>query len=596
MNLQKNTKVVHNCLLVGADHRSKSRSRLRRKKPHASKLPYFHFAIQEPAEFTNSQRCLLSESIQIQVAMSELATSFAEMRLIPTMKAKRAGYNMDIEDVLAVTQKMVVELSEIVCTSEMQAESWLERSRWNVEDAAQACLSDTDSVGSSSVGPVELKSGAWQPLSCVLCLGSSNCICGFATDCGSAVCFECWRKYCAGKLDSDAEHIVCPMPNWETALGLNFMASALQAAAAGPSHGTGRAAEALPCIQNSSMGRPSGCEVESAQSTNRSGQNLGHFSFGLLAEFVQASLQIRLSPEELSKDLNYETLLGLFCLRRARSFIKESIDLTECPTEKCPGIIRRVDSNQLQLTCSICELVFCWNCKVEYHWPLSCANTLLWKSLGGYTRNEQLSEIWLRNDAKPCPKSGAPSMYDVNEEGCSSVVCAWCQKKWKWEKKHGRSFNFRGDSVVSDKVFPMPKGNKKHMRASERNAAALSTLRLSDHLDTKGSGGRLVPDSTRDTALISLALHQMTITHRLLRYAYLALYFEANDLLLDLLPFTRKTLIRFLRSAEKGAVRLCTLFGNGEGHMQQIRDLCYDIESRRQAIGEICVDVYDGFP
>lgn len=524
--------------------------------------------------------------------MSELATCDT-MRLIPTVRAKRAGYNMDVEDVLALAQTIVVELSEIVRISEMQAESWLERSNWNIEDAAQACLSGTKSVGSTSVGPVELKSGAWQPLSCVLCLGSSDCICGFATDCGSDVCFECWRKYFSGKLAFDAEHIACPMPNCETALGLNFMASALPAAD-GPSLDTGRAAQALPCIQNSSMRFPSGCEVESAQSTNRSGQVLSHFSFGLLAEFAQASAQIRLSCEEMSEELNYETLLGLFCLRRARSFIKESINLTECPTEFCPGIINRVDSNQLQLTCSICELVFCWNCKVEYHWPLSCANTLLWKSLGGYSYKEQLSEEWLRKYAKPCPRCGVPSTYD--EKGCPSVVCAWCQKEWKWNKTYDRSLNFRGDSVVSDKGFPMPKGDKEHMRASERNAAALSALRLSGLLDTEDSGEGLVQDSTQDTAVKSLALHQITITHRLLRYVYLALYFEANDVLLDLLPFTRETLIHLLRLAEEGAVSLSALIGSGEGDMQQIRDLCNDLGSRRDAVGEVCADVYDGFP
>ncbi|KJP85223.1 hypothetical protein AK88_05150 [Plasmodium fragile] len=115
-------------------------------------------------------------------------------------------------------------------------------------------------------------------------------------------------------------------------------------------------------------------------------------------------------------------------------FIKNNPSLKKCPYDKCPYVIESVMLPDNGVICR-CGYNFCFNCKEEFHRPVSCAIIKQWNDL--LTKGEH-NVKWIHSHTKQCTNC-AKSIEKAS--GCMNVKCicgfsfCWlCLQPWAHHK------------------------------------------------------------------------------------------------------------------------------------------------------------------
>lgn len=588
--------------------------------------------------------------------MSTFALLSGNPQVVP-FGSRRSGAarNIDVSDVHTLCLIKVRQLSDDCGVSEAQADSALQLSKWNVNDAANLIFDCASGATSSAEVPpgaqvFELRAEeddlaakllpSADPHSCILCYSTKCYGDSVKTECGSILCTECCRSYICDKITFGTSNVPCPVTNCNALLSFRLIATVLSAS--GPPSETTSKNSSLPFDQGYAQtfqddycskevpakgkehSSPSDMSSELAQTLSRPPPSFLPGVKDSAQGFVTSEkhdISLQLVPETTPGSLNragcgglgnlktrYVELLILYRLRRVLGYVSESLNLSQCPNEQCEGIIERFDTDQVCIECSLCESPFCWDCGAEYHWPLDCASSGMWSKVGRRKIDDMLSEQWILTHTRLCPQCAVPT---VKGGGCDQVTCTLCETEWNWREPDFPPEGYCGEE--SHKTGN-PDDNKwteygqirvrtlltTQLRAIRLNLPLDRNLSASEHHgsllsylnEDKLSRMRANGEAcSADAETVSLVLRQIKSAHRELKWIYLCMALIVHEVAFT----TRNEVLRIhLEDIERAVLELTGLLesiGGGEGKRREIQKLSRRLETLRKPIGELCSEL-----
>ena len=82
-------------------------------------------------------------------------------------------------------------------------------------------------------------------------------------------------------------------------------------------------------------------------------------------------------------------------------------------------------NKEVDVTCSKCNVTYCFNCIKQPHVPVDCKKLKSWM----VRINQDDTDNWMKANTKPCPACKAPIGKD---KGCMHMTCPSCKYEWCW--------------------------------------------------------------------------------------------------------------------------------------------------------------------
>jgi len=98
-------------------------------------------------------------------------------------------------------------------------------------------------------------------------------------------------------------------------------------------------------------------------------------------------------------------------------FIEHVHEYAFCPGKNCDLVYYCQSGGAREVECEKCKFKFCWNCKLESHFPASCHIAQKWISKNS---NESENLQWILAKTKRCPKCG---VHIEKNQGCNHMTC-----------------------------------------------------------------------------------------------------------------------------------------------------------------------------
>lgn len=278
---------------------------------------------------------------------------------------------VDEDEVADFRQRQIDTLRSVLQVSPTAAETALRAARWDVEAAVLKTLeSDQEGVSTSagSLGaggskhspqacssPIDTGCGslrntghAWTrvdastAVTCAVCFepGEDEV---FVTDCGSHLCFLCFRGYVRVMVQSGARAVICPMQSCATVVSGELVSVLL--------------------LRQTEERCPAGSTTRDDAEAAKDGSPHSVVESG------------GASPSRERKDVE---LLEMYRSFQVQDCVAGSLEFRHCPGQNCDGIVRRTSTGAVSALCGKCQTGFCFRCSLEDHWPLDCQNAKEW--------------------------------------------------------------------------------------------------------------------------------------------------------------------------------------------------------------------------
>mmetsp|Transcript_2911 Transcript_2911/g.9172 ORF Transcript_2911/g.9172 Transcript_2911/m.9172 type:complete len:439 (+) Transcript_2911:58-1374(+) len=285
---------------------------------------------------------------------------------------------LDASECLALAQKEVDEVRELLCCSEEVASILMRQFRWNREKLTEEYLCDADKVlkragihqgenleivhadGAVAVGGTSQPRGSLPDVQCLICYETSADY--SALGCGHQFCNTCYTTFLAHKITDEGYNCVfatCPKPECSLVVSERLVHSL-----------------ALPADKR--------------------------------AIFDKAR-------------------------RIERSYVDDNPNLKWCTAAGCGNAIR-APKGHLGVKCS-CGQRFCFKCNDEDHAPCSCEELAKWMVK---CRDDSETYNWLMSNTKACPKcatsiekNGGCNHMTCKNSSCKFEFCWVCLGPWK---------------------------------------------------------------------------------------------------------------------------------------------------------------------
>jgi hypothetical protein len=239
------------------------------------------------------------------------------------MAAPAASRAVEDDEVRSIRASQVAELAGILAVPHSRAATLLREAAWNIEEAALRAMDPSE--GGGGAGHAAPESRAWKADGCsaerpCACCFDDDCRDGFETDCGSVFCVDCWRGYLRAILTSGSNIVVCPMPKCQTIVAEGLVRTVLE----------------------------------------------------MVVGNTTVSEESKAGPGVPVGEVSNESLLKRYLSRQMSDYVAGSSDFRHCPGRDCESIVKRIQSDQADVTCTKCGCAFCWKCLLESHSPLDC--------------------------------------------------------------------------------------------------------------------------------------------------------------------------------------------------------------------------------
>ncbi|KAL1196323.1 putative E3 ubiquitin-protein ligase ARI16 [Cardamine amara subsp. amara] len=115
-----------------------------------------------------------------------------------------------------------------------------------------------------------------------------------------------------------------------------------------------------------------------------------------------------------------------------------------CPASGCDYAIElakdKEDDDSAVVVC-LCGCIFCWDCQLESHQPLTCKNASLWLN---HLLGQSRSVAWIHSNTKPCPQCNSPVLK--NDDPDYRIITCVCSYSFCWvclgtEEEHNGYWN-----------------------------------------------------------------------------------------------------------------------------------------------------------
>lgn len=133
-------------------------------------------------------------------------------------------------------------------------------------------------------------------------------------------------------------------------------------------------------------------------------------------------IQIREMTHLVSKEdmKKYEE----FSLKKALS---QMPNITYCPNILCNDAIQVIGNENHVMKCPSCKIIFCINCKVEYHEGMTCKEYEEWKVKS--KESEKIYKEWASKNTRQCPNC---KVDIIKNKGCNHIKCIHCGQDFCW--------------------------------------------------------------------------------------------------------------------------------------------------------------------
>lgn len=116
-----------------------------------------------------------------------------------------------------------------------------------------------------------------------------------------------------------------------------------------------------------------------------------------------------------------------------KSYVDRNPNLKYCPSKKCESIVLLNSSISTSMIHCNCGLIWCYNCKLEAHWPASCEQ-IKWYNDTHHRQNQdpdasEKTLEWLSKYTQDCPKCKSPI---EKNGGCNHLSCSSCKFQFCW--------------------------------------------------------------------------------------------------------------------------------------------------------------------
>jgi IBR domain, a half RING-finger domain/Proteasome stabiliser len=211
--------------------------------------------------------------------------------------------------------------------------------------------------------------------------------------------------------------------------------------------------------------------------------------------------------------------------------MSRSREFASCPGVDCPMVMHSSDGNVSSVSCTNCNMTFCFQCRNPPHVPASC--------LSYRQMNHLLSShrYWIFKNTKPCPNCN--SSIEKNG-GCNHMHCTQCDYHFCWmclgnlgsDVSHNCNRVDR-TKIAMDKTLFYVERFKAHEDSERFAASHLNSFHVEISLIFEAN----YPIEDHEIQIMEQARETIVVARCFLKYSYAAMAFE--DLLDKDIPLER---------------------------------------------------------